>query len=59
MSVTFGSADLKGKCMGTSFKIVAVEKTGSDIILELAAPVGGPLATLGAKAVRLLCLLQR
>ena len=54
---TDGSVDLKGERMGTGF--VVVENPWSDIILELAAPVSGPLATLRADAVGLLCLLQR
>ena len=50
---TSGSVDLKGERMGTSF--VFVENLGSDIILELTAPVGGPLATLRAEAFGSAC----
>ena len=56
-SATDDSVDLKGERLGTSF--VVVEKPRSDIILELTAPVGGPLATLRAEAVGVLWLLLR
>ena len=51
MSATDGNVNVKGERMRTG--CVVVENLGSDIILELTAPVGGPVATLRAETVGL------
>ena len=51
-----GSADLRANRQGTGF--VVTEGADHRIILELSAPVGGPVASLRSEAVGLLSILQ-
>ena len=51
-----GSADLRANRQGTGF--VVKEEVGSAILLELSAPVGGPVASLRAEAIGLFSILQ-
>ena len=52
-----GSADLRANRQGTGF--VVTEGPDHRIILELSAPVGGPVASLRSEAVGLLSILQK
>ena len=51
-----GSADLRANRQGTGF--VVKEGVGSAILLELSAPVGGPVASLRAETVGLFSILH-
>jgi hypothetical protein len=50
------SVNLKNELMGAFF--ILVDKPGSEALIVLSAPVGGPLASLREGAVRLLHLLR-
>ena len=57
VAATDGSVNLKKERMGASF--ILVDKPGSEALLVLSTPVGGPLASLRAEAVGLLLLLRK
>jgi hypothetical protein len=57
VAATDGSVNLKKERMGSSF--ILVDKPGSEALLVLSTPVGGPLASLRAEAVGLLHLLRK